>query len=124
MEADRARAELRFEALALRVRLGCTAAERAEPQEVRVGVRVRFAEPPHACRTDEMDGTICYARIADLFRERCRDREFRLIERLASDLFCALRCELPPGLRLELALTKVRPPVEGLECGVTFALSD
>ena len=55
---------LRMEKLVLQQRLGCSAEERAKPQEVRVTLELRFAKGPQALVTDDLGGTVCYARLA------------------------------------------------------------
>jgi len=115
---------LDVEAIRLRVRLGCQPAERAVPQDVEVKIGIRFAELPPACWTDLLEDTVCYAELATLAREHVRGREFRLIERLALELYGRVRKRLPRGARLALTVTKLAPPVPELERGVRFTIAD
>ena len=87
--------ELEIRAARLHVRLGCGEAERAEPQDVDLGVRVRFASPPQACETDELGDTVCYAKLVDQAHEVAAGREFRTVEHLAYAIGRRLRSELP-----------------------------
>ena len=114
--------ELEIRAARLHVRLGCGEAERAEPQDVDLAVRVRFAAPPTACETDELGDTVCYAKLVDQARELVAGREFRTVEHLAYAIARRLRGELPDGAGLEVRVTKLRPPIAELEGGVSFAL--
>ncbi len=115
---------LDVEAIRLKVRLGCLPAERALPQDVEVKITIRFAELPPACWTDALHDTVCYAELAALAREHVRSREFRLIERLALELYGLVRERLPRGARLDLTVTKLAPPVPELERGVRFTIAD
>lgn len=108
----------------LAVRLGCGGDERAQPQAVDLDLAVRFAEPPAACESDKLEDTVCYGELVELARAFVRGREFRLLERLARDLFAELRPLVPPGAELWLRVTKLRPPIAELSGGVSFALGD
>ena len=96
VEATPRAVTLEVPAIRLEVRLGCEAAERALPQAVDIELRIRFADLPAACWTDELADTVCYAELAALLREHCAQREFRLIERLALELSGVVRA-LPAG---------------------------
>jgi dihydroneopterin aldolase len=115
---------LEVPAIRLEVRLGCEAAERAIPQGVEVELRIRFADLPAACWTDDLEDTVCYAALATLAREHCAAREFRLIERLALELAGLVRARLPEGARLTLTVVKLAPPVPELVRGVRFTIDD
>src|SRR5262252_5450743 len=106
------------------VRLGCGAEERAQPQAVDLDLAVRFAELPAACESDKLGDTVCYAELIDAARAAVAGREFRLVERLAHELFASLRPLVPPGAELWLRVTKLRPPVAELAGGVAFSLGD
>ena len=115
---------LDIEAIRLQVRLGCMPEERAVPQAVEVKLTIRFATLPAACWTDELADTVCYAELAQLAREHCAGREFRLIERLALELHGLVRARLPKGARLALTVAKLAPPVPELERGVRFTIDE
>jgi dihydroneopterin aldolase len=115
---------LEFKGARLAVRLGCGAEERAAPQDVDLDVAVRFAELPPACESDKLEDTVCYADLIAAARARVAGREFHLVERLAHELFAALRPLVPPRAELWLRVTKVRPPVADLAGGVAFSLGD
>ena len=115
---------LEFRGARLSVHLGCGADERARPQPVDLDVSVRFAEPPAACESDKLEDTICYADLIEAARARVARREFKLVERLAHELFLALRPLVPADAELALRVTKLQPPVDALAGGVSFALGD
>lgn len=85
---------------------------------------MRFRVLPDACASDRLEDTVCYAELIEAARKACAGREFALVERLAHQLFLALRPLVPPGADLWLRATKLRPPVEGLSGGVAFSLGD
>ena len=114
--------QLGFEDLRLWVRLGCTAAERADPQEVLVAFEARLPGLPDACRTDALEGTVCYAELAQVFTERAAAGEYRTVEHLAWDLFRLGAARVAKDARLTLEVHKLRPPVAGLGGGVRFRL--
>lgn len=115
---------LRIRDLSLQVQLGWPAEERRERQEVRVSLELRFPRPPEGAASDELSGTLCYAQICDAFARHCEGHEFRLVEKLAQDLYAIAR-ELTGG-RATLALTlhKVHPPVPGLLGGVEYRIGN
>ena len=115
---------LEFRGARLSVHLGCGAEERARAQPVDLDVSVRFAELPAACESDKLEDTLCYADLIAAARARVAGREFKLVERLAHELYGALRPLVPPGAELWLRVTKLQPPVDGLSGGVSFALGD
>jgi FolB domain-containing protein len=115
---------LAFDDLRFRVRLGCSEGERASPQEVALGLSVRFAEPPAACRSDRLADTVCYASLAEAALKRCAGREYQTLERLAHDLYEGLAPLLPPEAALGLSVTKLHPPIRGLRGGVRFTIGE
>lgn len=110
--------------LSLSVHLGWPAEERAERQEVRVSLELRYLSAPEGAATDDLSDTLCYARICEAFARHAAAHEFRLVEKLAQDLYGVAK-ELT-GERAQLALTlhKVRPPVNGLLGGVEYRVGD
>ena len=111
---------LEIRELRLAVRLGCTAAERAVPQEVRASLVLRFDSPPRVCLTDRLEDTVCYAEIAEILTKKVRDREYQLVEKLGYELHSELLRRWPELGWAEIAMHKVRPPVPELQGGVVF----
>ncbi len=116
--------QLEFRGARLRVRLGCSEEERAHPQDVDLDLALRFPAPPQACETDALKDTVCYADLIDAARAHCREREYRLLEKLAAELLARLRLEVPTEVELWLRVTKLYPPVPELRGGVSFSLGD
>jgi dihydroneopterin aldolase len=108
--------------LSVPVRLGCSAEERAVPQEARFSLTLELPRPPRACQTDRLEDTICYATICDAIRAVATSGEFATVERLGAAALERLRAALPPDVRARLRVHKVRPPVEDLLGGAIFEL--
>lgn len=104
------------------VRLGCTPEERTFAQEVNVNVNIKFPSLPQACNNDKLDDTICYAKIASLFDEITRHKEYALVEKLGFDLYNALMAILPKNIGVQLHVTKVKPPVSLIDGGVRISI--
>lgn len=116
---------LRIEELVLYVHLGCTVEERFATQEIRISVEFRFESLPKGAVTDNLDDTICYAKVTQVLREHCETREFNLVERIGYECF-SLLCELTQkqSLAIGLHVHKVSPPVKGLAKGTHFSCGD
>ncbi len=110
--------------LRTQVRIGCEREEREVPQFVRFDIQVRLAELPKGCFTDQITDTVCYFETAQRVFEVCRRAEYGLIEKLAWDVFAALKEFLPAPHQLGLRVTKEKPPVPGLEGGASIYLGD
>jgi dihydroneopterin aldolase len=108
----------------MRVCIGCTAEERAAPQDVDLDVAIRFAALPRACETDQLTDTVNYSDLIKIARDLSAQREFKLVEHLAAELHAKLLAQLPPHAELWLRVTKLRPLVEDLHGGVSFSIGD
>lgn len=115
---------LRLERLRLAVRLGCEAPERSNPQAVEVSLYVRFPVEPAACRTDQLQDTLCTARLCAALRAAGETGERALLEHLAQRLHDAVRSLLPAAAQLDLHVTKLAPPIAGLRGGATFSIEE
>ena len=115
---------LSLNSLRLKVKLGCQAEERNEPQFVRFDITIRFSELPIGCVTDRLQDTVCYAQISEQVASICKKTEYSLIEKLGFDAFHSIREILPPSIGLLLKIVKEKPPVEHLEGGASFTLGD
>jgi dihydroneopterin aldolase len=119
---------LRIDGLKLAVRLGCSVEERLLPQEVIVTVELRFRESPKGVLTDALADTVCYAEISDSVRKLCESVEYKLVEKMAYDVYRDVhRMVLKitgSGVEVGVSIHKVRPPVENLRGGVFFRCGD
>ena len=117
-------AALRLVELHCDARLGCSAAERAEPQPVVFTVEIRFDRVPGGCRSDVLSEAVDYALLADGLREMAAEKEFRLIEHMAWRALQVLRPLAGDGARIGVTVNKPLAPVEGLHGGAEFSLKD
>jgi dihydroneopterin aldolase len=116
------RHRLRLAGLRSRARLGHHPDERAEPQDILLSVSVEFAAAPAACDSDRLADTVCGAELCDALVRVCESGQYALIEHLAARLFGAARAMVRTGARVEIELTKVAPPIAGLEGGMSFVI--
>lgn len=104
--------ELFLEGLELACRVGCTPAERAQPQSLRVDVRLACRSIAQAARDDDLAQSVDY-RIAAEMIAAVQAGEYLLIERVAETL-AQVALAHPLVDRVEISLKK-RPPVQSLE---------
>lgn len=115
---------LSLNGLRCRVRLGWEAQERLQPQWVSFDIGLSFASFPEGCVSDRLEGTVGYDSISRWITELCQGSEFRLIEKLGYEAHRMLRARLPESARIEVKVTKERPPIENLEHGASFVIRD
>jgi dihydroneopterin aldolase len=118
------RSEWTLTDLRIDARLGCLPSERKTPQTVRLDLRLWQDGVPAACRSDALADTVCYARLSAALRALGTEGEFGLIEHLAYRAFGVVRGLCPEDVRVSVTVTKLRPPVEGLEGGASFCVSE
>ncbi len=116
---------LRIDELKFTVKLGCTADERAIPQEVRVSMELRFETLPLGALSDSIEDTICFAKVSEVLKEHIEPREFNLIERIGLESFGLLR-ELTKNHQVQIGVRvhKVQPPIPNLIKGAHFTCGD
>lgn len=115
---------LELNELRCHVRLGHGAAERSQPQEIDVSVRLEGEALPAACGSDALEDTLCYAELSAEIRGVCGEREYRLIEHLTARIHDRLGERLrKPFSRLTVSVHKLRPPVDGLRGGARFEIT-
>ena len=113
-----------LEDLKLSVRLGCTADERAVPQEVRLSVEFRFENAPGGYQSDRLEETVCYAQVSQALKRHIETREYNLIEKIAADGYRIVKEISGAGAMVAFVAHKVRPPVEGLLGGTKYRCAD
>lgn len=118
--------QLTLEKLNLLVKLGHSVEERSSPQWVSVQIKFDFSSLPTACINDQLNGTICYATLADELQQFCDKHSFKLIEALAYQLYQFLKKKLYKLLNIQinifLCITK-NPQLTNLEQS-SFSISD
>lgn len=115
---------LRLNNLLLLVRLGCEPAERVQAQEVGVTLELRFVRPPGGFETDELSDTLCYQELSEKLINFCESREYRLIEKLAHDIYSLAREMAGSTATIGVEVHKRRPPVDRLQGGSSYRCGD
>jgi len=101
-----------LEGLEVPCRVGCTDAERATPQSLRVDVHMYCPSLQRAGLEDDLSTTVDY-RIALEMIGAVQNEEYRLIERVA-EVLAQVALRQPQVERVQVTVRK-RPPVSGLE---------
>jgi glycine hydroxymethyltransferase len=114
--------ELRLDRLELSVHIGCEPTERARPQKVAVSLAVYTRAAPAACVTDQLQDTLALEVVAERLRSVAETGSFALVEHLTQRLHDSLRELCAPGAEIELAVTKLAPPIPGLMGGMQFRI--
>ncbi len=111
----------------LSVHLGYYVAERGKKQRVAVDIRLYFSKAP-VCAVTDTAPFIDYGILCQAMKDFVEQKEFALIEHLASELFVLLRGILnthcADEIRLWLRLTKLTTPISGLADGASYILTD
>lgn len=87
------------------VRVGVPEPERAAPQEVRIGVALALAEPPHYVAQDRIGATVDYDRILHFIRDDLGEPA-HLIETLADRVAGHCLSLSPRSLWVEVTVKK------------------
>lgn len=114
---------LHIKDLVLDIHLGWTEQERIHKQTVLLNLDVRFAVPPKACETDELENTFCYDELILHIREALSNKHFRLIEHLTVTIYQLARSYLSPTAAICASVTK-HPSIQDLSGGVCFRYGD
>jgi len=101
-----------LEGLEVPCRVGCTDAERATPQSLRVDMQLYCGSLRDAAIADDLERTVDYRLAGDLI-DAVQGREYLLIERVAEEL-AEVALKNPLVDRVTVSVKK-RPPVQGLE---------
>jgi dihydroneopterin aldolase len=113
MSAEGASVDILFlEGLEVPCRVGCTEAERAAPQSLRVDVRMECPSLRRAGETDDISATVDYRVSVEMIRA-VQGEQYLLIERVA-EVLAAVALRQPHVSAVQVTVRK-RPPVQGLE---------
>jgi dihydroneopterin aldolase len=114
---------LRIQGLELNLNLGWRSKERNEEQAVLLDMEMVFPTPPSACLTDQLDDTVCYAKLTDKIRNQISAKSYRLVEHLAADIYTLAKQNMPDDTRVIVRITKY-PRIGGLRNGISFEYGD
>lgn len=95
--------------LQVKTRLGFAEEERNKLQTITCDLSITMPKLPEAADDDQTPDYICYAKLADIIANHCKNREFRLLEYLSNELYKLLKEKLPKGCKLHLKVTKHHP---------------
>ena len=109
---------LQINELELGVFLGLPNEERARRQVVKLNIEVAFPDVPDACKTDDINDTVCYHELINSLRSELEEKTFHLIEHLTQEVYNTLAKLLPENSTIAVSLTK-HPQIQGLG-SVTF----
>ncbi len=109
--------------LELHVNLGWRHKERQHEQAVLLDVDIVFSTPPTACKTDQLEDSICYAALIKDIRDNVSEKKYRLIEHLSCDIYHLIKVRMPAKAKVKVCITKY-PKIAGLTDGVSFHYGD
>lgn len=88
------------------VNLGWGQDERALQQMVTVDIHVQFANPPVACMSDNLSDTFCYDTLNKTIQDKIGQKEFRLLEYLAQEIYSCVKNFIIPNTTVNICVTK------------------
>ena len=104
-------AQLSLEGLCYFVHLGCSEAERATPQEIQVSIILKFAQPPMACESDNLEDTLCYAHLEKEISKVCSSKSFQTVEHLAYLCWRSAKAQCKSEIEITIRVRKLNPPI-------------
>ena len=110
--------------LILSVNLGVTEDERKTPQKISVSFKFYMKGIPKSCETDNIEDTVCYAEMAELVKQHCSKKDFKLLEYLCYFLYEEIRKKIDPEVKIWVGVEKCDPPIEGLVGSTSFEYTD
>ena len=111
-------ATLTLKDLRVLVHLGCTEQERANSQPVDVSVVIQWPELPKGALTDQLEDTVCYAKVAETIQSVATRKPYALIEALGAAISTELKSFVTGSFRVKIH--KLHPPVDQLRGGALF----
>ena len=112
---------LQINDLRLWVAIGCSNEEKALPRCVSFDISIQFSGQVIAAVNDNLEFSVCYAKIVKKVQELCSKKKFNLIEYCAGEVHRIVRelVQLPVG-NITVKATKLLPPVPDIHGGVSF----
>lgn len=112
--------------LKLWVNLGNSEQEKYNKQCINLDLIFYFSSPPKAIKSDNIKDTYCYSNMISLIKNYIKDKNFNLIEKLAYEICSCIKKDLISkgniGINeLEIKITKLSPPVENINGGISFS---
>lgn len=123
MSTTNLQCELHIHSLELNLNLGWRTKERALEQAIFLDMDIHFPTPPEACHTDDLDDTVCYAKLIEEIREKTSAKQYKLVEHLSADIYHLAKKHMPVNACINIRITKY-PQIAGLKNGVSFEYGD
>jgi len=115
---------LELQNFTLPIHLGCEEWERENTQPVDFKITFGFASPLKAEISDQLEDSVCYAKVCDSISNLTKNTHFKLIEKLAKDVHLNLMECFPQHDALKVSVHKLKPPVDLLKNGVVYSCGD
>ncbi|AIL65254.1 Dihydroneopterin aldolase [Rickettsiales bacterium Ac37b] len=116
---------LSFDKLSIKVNLGVSDIERKISQEIYLSLKLIFITPPKGCFSDNIEDTICYNQLANVIKEFCENREFKLIEYLTYQLYQSIKDFINnSNVKIWLKLDKYPGVIKDLLGATSFTYHD
>ncbi|MDR2724345.1 MAG: dihydroneopterin aldolase [Holosporaceae bacterium] len=104
--------------------LGNDDSEKHKKRKVIINICLRFSKKNKACCADDIDETICYAKLINFLDTRLRNAKFNLLERMTQFLYDEISSYLGDSSILKrIEVIKTAPPIDNLG-SASFICSD
>jgi len=110
--------------LLIKANIGVTNEERDVPQDVKISFKLFYKDRPEGCKTDNIEDTVCYHKIANIVSNYCKVNKVSLLEYLCFELHKKIREVAPDNIKIWLKAEKCNPPIEGMLGGACFEYAD
>lgn len=101
--------KIKIEKLQIQTKLGFFAEERKHIQTIECDISVEYFPLPGSIEDDNSDDYICYAELAEIINNYCKDKEFKLLEYLTNQIYKILKNKLGKNNKLSLKIKKLTP---------------
>ena len=104
--------------------LGCSEQEKYNAQCVSFNIDIEFSTTPQGAMSDDLKDAFCYAEATNLIKSTIENKNYNLIEHLATDVHNILTINLQNqkfyNTALSVTIIKLSPPVVDIHGGVSF----
>ncbi len=98
-----------LEGLELNIHLGVSAKERQNAQLVKISFYLHQPILPNATIDDNAEDYLCYNKIAQMIKDYCADKEFKVIEFLCYQIHKLIKECVPAEVKVKVVLEKCKP---------------
>lgn len=108
--------------LRLKLFLGVGERERSSLQQVSCYIKIFYPFVPQGAISDDISSVFCYDELCKSISAKFENKEFKLLEHLAYEIYLFLKSKI--NYNIELKLKKIKVPIDNLLDGVNFVISD